>query len=706
MLLSKFKIIFFGFFYLIVIRCASLNNNDSLKSALSKSVSKEERSEIYTQLAKLEAGNNVDQSNIYAKLALKELKDLQTKKAGKLSAGAYRILGVNYFYNGNNDSSIWACQKALYFSETANDFEGMADAYLSMQLSYRETGNYPKAVEVSSKALKFYEKSNQVKGQAKAILNIGILYGDQKLHKRSLEYLNKARELFFQLNDTAQWANATTRVGNVYMETEDQDTAKILYLEALKLFQSIHHKRGIAVIYNNLAGLTRVFSIDESLNYYELALKARMELGDKVSVSMIYGNIGSTYMNKQNYSKALENLNKSLELAIEMNSKENLPNIYKLIAGCYKKQNNLPKAFDALSKYAELKDSLFNKESIEKIEEIQTKYETEKKEQEIKLLNTTNSLKEIEIEKNKVEIGKQNQQKILIALALAFFIVVSGVVFRSYRVTKKSKEIIYIQKKEIEIKKNEVDEKQKEIVDSINYARRIQYALLANKELLEQNLDEYFIAFKPKDIVSGDFYWAVEFNNKFYIAVCDSTGHGVPGAFMSLLNIGFLGEAIKEKAIVEPHEVLNYVRDRLIESISKEEQQDGMDGILLCIDKLNGKITYAAANNSPVIIQDNQISELPKDKMPVGKGERMDSFKSHTINFQKGDTLYLYTDGFADQFGGPKGKKFKYKPLNDLLLNVKHLSLSEQQKVLVKTFTEWKGDLEQVDDVLIIGIRM
>jgi serine phosphatase RsbU (regulator of sigma subunit) len=464
------------------------------------------------------------------------------------------------------------------------------------------------------------------------------------------------------------------------------------------------------VIYNNLAGLNNIISSEEALNYYDKALKARIELGDKVSVCMIYNNIGAVYMNDKKYSKAIEYLNKGLTVANEIDSKQNLLNIYHALAGSYRKSNRLEEAYSMLFKYASLKDSLFNKESIEKIEEIQTKYETEKKEQEIVLLNNTNALKELEINKNKIEISKQNQEKVIIALALLFFIGISLVVFRSYRITKKSKEIITLQKKEIELQKNEVDEKQKEIVDSINYAKRIQYALLASEDMLANNLNEHFVLFKPKDIVSGDFYWATNKNDKFYLAVCDSTGHGVPGAFMSLLNIGFLSEAINEKGIVEPNKIFDYVRSRLIESIGKEEQQDGMDGILICFDKQANTISYAAANSAPILVSRNNLEkefkELQKDKMPVGKGGKNLEFNLYHIQAQKNDMIYLYTDGYADQFGGEKGKKFKYKQLNELLIESSSLELNDQSTLLNQKFVNWKGNLEQVDDMCVIGIRI
>ena len=175
---------------------------------------------------------------------------------------------------------------------------------------------------------------------------------------------------------------------------------------------------------------------------------------------------------------------------------------------------------------------------------------------------------------------------------------------------------------------------------------------------------------------------------------------------MSLLNICFLSEAIKEKNISKPNEILNYIRNRIIGSIGNDGQQDGMDAILVCFDKVSNMITYAAANNEPILISDKQIVELAKDKMPVGKGERAESFTLHTIDYKTGDVLYLYTDGFADQFGGPKGKKFKYKPLNELLLLNSDLAMKGQENILENEFNNWKQNLEQIDDVLIVGIRL
>lgn len=259
---------------------------------------------------------------------------------------------------------------------------------------------------------------------------------------------------------------------------------------------------------------------------------------------------------------------------------------------------------------------------------------------------------------------------------------------------------------ELEHSKKLIEEKQKEILDSIHYAKRIQSAVITPHGDIARYLSDFFILHLPKDIVSGDFYWATEKNGKFYLAVCDSTGHGVPGSFMSLLNIGFLNEAIMEKGIEMPNDIFTYVRTRLIDSISKDGQKDGFDGILLCFDTLRHTITYAAAHNAPIAMINETLTILPHDKMPVGKGEKDEPFKLYTLPVKTGDCIYLFTDGYVDQFGGPKGKKFKRKQLEALFLKQHPFKPEIQKDALKKAFDDWKGDLEQVDDVLVVGLKL
>lgn len=255
-----------------------------------------------------------------------------------------------------------------------------------------------------------------------------------------------------------------------------------------------------------------------------------------------------------------------------------------------------------------------------------------------------------------------------------------------------------------------VEEKHKEITDSINYAERIQRSFLATKELLAENLKDHFVFFKPKDIVSGDFYFAEKLNkNSFLLATADSTGHGVPGAIMSLLNITSLEKAIENQD--QPSEILNTTRKIIIERLKKdgsvEGGKDGMDCSIICFDFKKKKIIISAANNPVWIVRGSETIEIKPDKMPVGKHDKQDvSFTQQTIDIKKGDVIYTLTDGFSDQFGGALGKKFMSKKLRELLSKNAHLPMEEQRTILENTFISWVGDLEQIDDVTLIGVRV
>ena len=255
-----------------------------------------------------------------------------------------------------------------------------------------------------------------------------------------------------------------------------------------------------------------------------------------------------------------------------------------------------------------------------------------------------------------------------------------------------------------------VEEKHKEITDSINYAERIQRSFLATKDLLDQNLKDHFVFFKPKDVVSGDFYFAEKLNNgSFLLATADSTGHGVPGAIMSLLNITSLEKAIENQD--QPSDILNTTRKIIIERLkndgSTEGGKDGMDCSVICFDFKKKKIIISAANNPVWIVRGSETIEIKPDKMPVGKHDKQDvSFTQQTIDIKKGDVIYTITDGFSDQFGGSLGKKFMSKKLRELLSKNAHLPMKEQRTILENTFISWIGDLEQIDDVTLIGVRV
>jgi serine phosphatase RsbU (regulator of sigma subunit) len=300
---------------------------------------------------------------------------------------------------------------------------------------------------------------------------------------------------------------------------------------------------------------------------------------------------------------------------------------------------------------------------------------------------------------------------------LVLVFVFSLFIYRSYRQKQKANLIITDQKIEveksklvIEEKNKIVEEKNKDITDSINYAKKIQEAILPSKELKYKLFPDAFVLFQPKAIVSGDFYWFAEKNGKKLIAAVDCTGHGVPGAFMSMIGNAFLNEIINEKGNTIPSEILSSLSEQIIFSLKQTgaegESKDGMDIALLSIDTENAIIEFAGANNPLWYIRNGIMEKIKGDKQPIGyyKGEQK-LFTNHKIEFKKGDSFYIFSDGFVDQFGGKKEKKFKHKQLENILLSIQDKEMLEQEKIILNTFNNWKGDLEQVDDILIIGIR-
>ena len=472
--------------------------------------------------------------------------------------------------------------------------------------------------------------------------------------------------------------------------------------------KEINDQRGITSAYQNIG---QVYSIrkdyEEAEFFYNKSLEISKKINDVQAEAETVEAMARLKITTHKLNEARVLLDKAKELLNKNYDLGRYTDYYACLSDLDSLSGNCQGALLNFTKFKICTDSIIEKENNQMLIEQQMSFEFSKKE---------NEIKDEQMKKDILSEEKLNQQKVITSFTIAggvLLMIMFLISFSAFRAKKRSnllistqKDLVEQQKREVEKQKHLVEEKQQSIIDSINYAKRLQQAILPNFTSVNEYFPQNFICYIPKDIVAGDFYWVAEKEDKYFIAVCDCTGHGVPGAFMSLLNIGFLSEAIKEKNILSPELILEYVRTRLINSIGNEGREDGMDAILLCIDKLNNKITYAAAQNKPILINNSGINILPADKMPVGKGIKTDAFNLYSVKAEKGDIIYLYTDGYADQFGGPNGKKLMNREMESFLLSIHQQTIEKQNESLFNKFQKWKGNLEQVDDVLIMGIKI
>jgi serine phosphatase RsbU (regulator of sigma subunit) len=613
-----------------------------------------------------------------------------------------------YLMEQANDSCLYYANSALVMSQKINYLNGIGKSYNTIGEYFNSKGDYEKALENFINAYKIHEKNKNRKAMSNLMNSIGNTYLGIDNQKKALDAYTQSYEIAYQDSNKYMMGISSIGLGNIYLLKNDATQAIYFFTRAKNVFEKPPVALYPLSVSYTLIGdaFVELNKYDEAFVNFNKAVEQLKTLNNTYGIAATYQVMGEAYKKQKNFNKALEYFLKSFPIFEERKAYDDLKHLSLNISEVYKQLHNFEKAIEYQDKHISFKDSVLSIEKNKQLLEVEAKYETEKKEQQNLILKEQNDLSNERIQRQSI-ISYFIVGSLIISLLFGVFM------YRVYSQKKKAHQLITKQKEQVEQKQREIEAqkqvielKQKEIVDSINYAKRIQYALLANDRLLTENLTSHFILFKPKDIVSGDFYWAAEHEENFYLAVCDSTGHGVPGAFMSLLSIGFLSEAIKEKGIKRPNEIFNYVRKRLIESVNNEDQKDGFDGVIIRINKTTKKITYAAANNHPVVIANNVLKHLNYDKMPVGRGEKSLPFSEFEIVLDEDATVYIYTDGYADQFGGIKGKKFKYKQLNELLLNINHTPFISQKDVLSQTFKNWQGELEQVDDVCILGVKL
>jgi serine phosphatase RsbU (regulator of sigma subunit) len=562
-------------------------------------------------------------------------------------------------------------------------------------------------------------------------LKVGTYYAMHEKSQKALDHLLISLKKADSCNDPRAIMHARYRIAYVNKINEKFVVAIKNAHYSLKYARQLKDSMTLADNYTLLGNIYKTqLLLDSALSYHYKALEIRERLKDETYIALTYNNLGLVYKNKKEYDKALYFLRRSLALKIKVKDKT-IGAAYNNLSIVFKHQGRFDSAIiysqkvineslktksgrslkEALSSLAEIYDAKkdfvhathyykrlkYVEDSVGKDElnqqylELQSKYESDKKDADLKLKEDSLKLAEAQNSRKNILILFSG-----IALLLGFGATV--IIFRSYRKSKK----LALQ---LSSKNKLIEEKNKEITDSINYARNIQQSLLSSEQVFTDNVKEHFILYLPKDIVSGDFYWAEKIKDEFILMCGDCTGHGVPGAFMSLLGISYLKEIIYHNNTHRPDQVLNELRNKLIEGFTVNDSKDGMDASLV---KIKGySLEMAAANNPVWIIRNNNAIEIKPNKFPIGKhyGDQ-EPFTLNSFELQENDLVILFTDGFSDQFGGPQNKKYKYKRFKEFVVKNSYLPLAEQKEALLAETTSWRGRHEQIDDILVIGIRV
>jgi len=629
----------------------------------------------------------------------------------KGEAMALRSLGIINNHRGNYEQALKLYQNSLEKFKEAGDKEGTAYAYSNIGIIYKNQGDYEQALTYYQKSQEIFEEIKNDRGLAYIYNNIGLTYKNQGKYAQSLEYYQKSLKLFKKVDDKRGVVYAYNNIGIIYKNQENYEMALEYYQKSLDLRLEIADKNGIANVYISLGKLALADKdYKKAQNYFEKSLSLREEMGEDAAINEAYINLGIAYFYQKNEKQALIYLEKGMQNAFKIGT----PNIIKdgeYLAKVYEAQGNYKKAYQNYVLFKQMSDSLINKESIRRVTQLEEKYNFNK---------LTDSLQIVQ-EQEKTLLNAEIKQRQFIQIAtfiglilLASFLIVLFVFYRS-----KQKSNLELNEANEEIKNintslqrtlSTVEKQRDSILDSINYARNIQRAALPLESEIKEALKEYFILFKPRDVVSGDFYWFEEIEDKKFIVVADCTGHGVPGAFMTMLGIQALTDIIIQKEIYSPDKILNNL-DSMLRKLLKSAStkiKDGMDIGICVIDKKEKTLCYAGAKSSLIIIQEGVLKEVRGNFRGINgeyKIKEHKVFTSHSFDLSKKATFYLYSDGYQDQFGGKRNKKFMKKRFREFLYEIYEKKMTEQKKILEETLNNWMEGYEQVDDILVMGIR-
>jgi tetratricopeptide (TPR) repeat protein/serine phosphatase RsbU (regulator of sigma subunit) len=684
-------------------------------------------------------------------------------------ANCYNNIGLIHADQGRYAEALESYQKALTIYERIGNQQGIAACYGNIGNIHYAQGRYAEALEAYQKALSIQERIGDQQGIATCHNNIGNIHAKQGRYAEALEAYQKALTIREGIGDQQGMASSYNNIGTIHANQGRYAEALEAFQKALTIYERIGDQQGIATSYNNIGNIHYDQGrYAEALEAYQKALAIRERIGDQKGIANCYNNIGLIHADQGRYAEALEAYQKALAIAQSLGLHDQLDNIYLHLA-----QTDSALAASGLTHlwksaylhhrlYAAYKDSVRNEESIRKQAQLESQYEYDKK---IALLKAQQE-KERALAQAQLQRQKTERNALLTILAVTLLALSTMAYFqillrRKNRLIQKqahqlelknaelqsinqalaeSNKIIQAQAEEL-ISKNaelttlnaeleatnkalsesyltiqhqaqELARKNEEILDSIHYAKRIQQAILPSEERRHRLLPDSFLIYQPRDIVAGDFYWLEETDHYIFLAVADATGHGVPGAFVSLVCASVLNRTVRQEGLDSPAAILTRTKAIVTQVLTQEgtHLRDGMDIALIRLEKNTpARLTYAGANRPLWIIShQKELLEIPPTRQPIGFTDTEKPFEEHQIDLSSRlpAMLYAFTDGFIDQIGGPKGRKLMSKGLREILLQISHRPCPEQEEHLQRFFTAWKGEWPQLDDVTLIGVRL
>jgi len=677
------------------------SNHDSTKVNLYQSwsdniyLSDPEKAQTITELT-----DSICRKNMNREISPQERKFFEKKWAVM-----QRFQGEYYRNTADYEKAEEYYNSSLTAFRKLEDKSGEAKALGNIGLVYLDKSDYTTAFDYMNQSLKINEEIQDSLNIASNLLNMGLVFYYQANYDKALGYFKDSYEVSNEMGAKAKAANTLNNIGAIYFQTDVIDSAETYFAKSLVLREELDDKRGMASSNLNLGLIAqRKENFNLAMEYFLKSRDLSEEINDKGALIGVNINIGATYAYREMYAEAIKYTMYAYNDAVEIGDLPDKREAANTLFQVYELKGDYKNAFDYHKIYIQTRDSILDLESQQSVLEQEANLSIAKQH----LADSLDFVKQEEINQIAHDKDLENEANFRYVLygGIAVLLIIGLLILRGYQQKKKDNEIIALQRDEVEKQKAIVELTHQEIRDSIDYAKRIQSAILPNARFINSLLPKSFVFYQPKDVVAGDFYWLEKVGDTTLFAAADCTGHGVPGAMVSVVCHNALNRAVRELKILDPGKILDEVRRMILEEFanSDEEVQDGMD-ISLCALKGN-ELKFAGANNPLWLLRNKELIEIKGDKQPVGKFDLAKPFETHDVQLESSDQIYLFSDGLIDQFGGDKGKKFKAKALRELLLENAHKSMAEQKIIIQSSFTKWMGDLEQVDDICLLGIRI